>query len=158
MTDGTGDGQYVICAFTVLFMQKHLYNNGCWIKTLWKANSSCYLKEKHWCVYYLCSVSFLLSFIFSLGTNAVLQQSCSADPGETNVSFPDGKLPACWCQAERHWGNSLCWRSKRTPLPNTPRVQACFSTADAGARKASGALLKQRFWIVSGSYMSPTSV
>lgn len=145
MTDGTGDGQYVIHTFTVLFMQKHLYNKGCWIKTLWKANSSCYLKGKHQRVYYLCSASFLLPFIFSLGTNAVLQQSCSAGPGETNVSFPDGKLPACWCQAERHWGNSLCCRSKRTPLPNTPRVRTHFSTADAVARKASVALLKWLF-------------
>lgn len=141
----TGDGQYVMHAFTILFMQKCLYNKGCWMKTLWKANSSCYLKGKHQCVYYLCSASSLLPFIFSLGTNAVLQQSCSADPGETNVSFPDGELPACRCQAERHWGNSLCCRSKRTPLPNTPRVQARFSTADAGHRKASVALLKHLF-------------
>lgn len=145
MTSGTGVGQYVIQTFTVLFMQKHLYNKEWWIKALWKANNSCYLKEKHQSVYYLCSASFLLPFIFSLGTKAVLQQSCSAGPGETNVSFPDGKLPACWCQAERHWGNSLCCRSKRTPLPNTPHVQACFSAADAGARKSSVALLKWLF-------------
>lgn len=68
-------------------MQKHLYNKGCWIKTLWKANSSCYLKEKHWCVYYLCSASFLLSFIFSLGTNAVLQQSCFSRPRGDKCQF-----------------------------------------------------------------------
>lgn len=145
MTDGTGDSQYVIHIFIVLFTQKHLYNKGCWIKTLWKANGSSYLKGKHQHVSHLCSASFLLPFPFSLGTNAILQHCCSADTGEANVSFPDGKLPAWWCCTEGYWGNSLCCRSKRTSLPNTPHVHACFTTADEVARKVSAALLKCLF-------------
>lgn len=145
LTDGTGDGQYVTQTFIVIFMQKRLYNKGCWIKTVWKATSSCYLKGKHQHVSHLCSASLLLPFPFSLGTNAILQQRSSADPGEANVSFPDGKLPAWWCHAERHWGNSLCCRSKRTSLPNTPWVHARFRTADEVARKVLAALLKCLF-------------
>lgn len=129
--------QCEIYTFIVLSMEKHLYDKGCWIETLWKANSSCYSKGKHQRVSHLCSASLPLRFPVSFGRNAILQQSCSADPGEANVSFPDGKLPTWRCRPERRWGNSLRCRSKRASLPNTPRVHAPFTAADEVARKSS---------------------
>lgn len=96
-------------------------------------------------------LSFVLSklaapFPFSLGISAISQQHYSADPGEANVSFPDGKLPAWWCSTERLPGNSLCCRSKRTSLHHTPCVHALFTTADEATRKeVSETLLKCLF-------------
>jgi len=47
-------------------------------------------------------------FHFPLDTSAISQQCYSADPGEANVTSPDGKQPAWWCHTERHQGNSFC--------------------------------------------------